>query len=161
MVFEGYFPDSPVTSSVAGGGRWDNMIGDFCGRPGEYPAVGICFGLEPITEALKLRDTAANVVSKQTVVDAYVIPIKTPLESNEVVQFLRAAKINADIDIMGRSISKNLDYASANEIPFVVFVGKKELDEGKLKLRDMRTGNEELLSKEMLLERLRDELHKQ
>ncbi len=155
-VFETYVLGSAVTSAAAAGGRYDNMIGNFCERPGEYPAVGISFGLEPIMEAIKEK----GLENKQTVSDVYVIPIKTPFESNEVVQFLRAANINADIDIMSRSISKNLDYASASNIPFVIFVGKKELDEGMVKIRDMKTGNEELLSKEMAVEKLHDYMKK-
>lgn len=159
VVFETYMIDSPVTSSVSGGGRWDGMIGDYCGRPGEFPAVGISFGLEPITEALKEAQKAKGATGRSSVVDVFVIPIKTPLESNEVARELRAAEINTDIDIMGRGISKNLEYASLSGIPYVVFVGKKELDAGMLKLRDMTTGTEELLRKEELLERLRERLH--
>jgi histidyl-tRNA synthetase len=150
IVFEAYLKGSPVTSSVAGGGRYDRMIGGFLGRPGEYPAVGISFGLEPITEALK----AQNAAGRTTVVEAYVIPIKTPQESNAVAQALRAGGVNTDIDIMDRGISKNLEYASVTGIPYVVFVGRKELDAGKLKLRDMRTGEETLLDRDALVERL-------
>jgi histidyl-tRNA synthetase len=151
MVFETYFKDSVVTSSVSGGGRYDNMIGEFCGRPGEFPAVGISFGLEPITEALKAKGGPG----RSSVVDVFVIPIKTPIESNMVVQELRAAGINADVDIMDRGISKNLEYASLSGIPYVVFVGKKELEQGKLKLRDMHSGEEELLDRDAIVERVK------
>jgi len=46
---------------------------------------------------------------------------------------------------MKKGPSKNLEYANSLGIPFVLFVGKKELQEGKLKLRDMKSGKEEML----------------
>jgi len=47
---------------------------------------------------------------------------------------------------MRRGISKNLEFASKQEIPFVIFIGKEELKAKKLKLRDMKTGKEQMLT---------------
>ena len=123
------------------------MIGDFIGRTNDFPAVGISFGLEPITEAMKL----AGGERRKTVVDVFIIPIKTPVESTALAQELRAAGINVDSDIMDRGISKNMDFANMLGIPFVIFVGKKELAEGQYKLKDMKTGDERMLAKEELI----------
>ena len=54
-VFEGFLRSSEVTSSICGGGRYDNMIGDFIGS-GDYPAVGISFGLDVIAESIKMEN---------------------------------------------------------------------------------------------------------
>ena len=151
VVFETYLDDGSITSSISAGGRYDRMIGEFIGRPDDFPAVGVSFGLEPITEALKMLQKE----QPKTVVHVYIIPIKTPLESNQVCQELRDCGINADVDIMERGISKNLDYANAMGIPYVVFVGKKELDQGMYKLKDMRSGEESLLPKSDLIGKLR------
>ena len=59
---------------------------------------------------------------------------------------MRNQGVRCDVDLIGRGISKNLDYASTMTIPFVIFVGKKELAEKKVKLRNMVSGREELLS---------------
>lgn len=139
-VYEVYLKDSKVTSSVAGGGRYDKMIGMFIGR-GEYPATGISFGIEPIFEALKEQKGARP----KTVTQALVIPIATLKESIKLVKELRAEGIRAEIDLMDRGISANLDYANALGIPYVVFLGKKELAEKKVKLRDMKSGKEKML----------------
>jgi histidyl-tRNA synthetase len=147
IVYESFMDESAVTSSISSGGRYDRMIGEFIGRPDDFPAVGVSFGLEPITEALKLLAHETQL----TVVRVYIIPIKTPVESNALVQELRACGINADMDIMDRGISKNLDYANQLAIPYVVFVGKKELDQGVYKLKDMRSGEEKLLGKADLI----------
>ena len=149
-VFEVFMKKGEMTSSLAAGGRWDQMIGSFLGR-GEYPAVGIAFGLAPIIEVLKLKKKK----SKKTLVKVFVIPIKTIKKSLKVVQKLREERINADIDLMGRGISKNLEYAGSLAIPYVVFVGERELKEGKVKLRDMETGDELLLTEKDLVKKLR------
>ncbi|MEK6854343.1 MAG: His/Gly/Thr/Pro-type tRNA ligase C-terminal domain-containing protein, partial [Nanoarchaeota archaeon] len=62
-----------------------------------------------------------------------------------------------DIDLSGRDVKKNLEYVSSAGIPYAVFVGEQEVKEGKVKARDMRTGEEELLTVKELLERLHAE----
>ena len=50
------------------------------------------------------------------------------------------------MDIMGRGLSKNLDYANKLGIPFVLFVGEDELKAKKFKLKDMESGEESMLT---------------
>jgi histidyl-tRNA synthetase len=141
-VFEGFLKESKVTSSICGGGRYDNMIGMYASNNRQYPAVGISFGLEPITDALKL----CSPEFKKTVTELYIIPIKTFKESLVIATTLRESGINVDIDVMEKGISKNLDYANTLKIPFVAFIGETELKEQKIKLKNMNTGNERLLT---------------
>ena len=147
IVFETYLTGGKITSSVSGGGRYDRMIGEFCGRPEDYPAVGVSFGLEPIIDALRLAGDSG----RKSVLDAFVTPIQTVRESAELTQRLRAAGVRCDIDLLGRGISKNLDYANALGAPFVILVGRRELADGKVKLKDMRSGEETLLSPDDLV----------
>ncbi|MBT7903021.1 histidine--tRNA ligase [Candidatus Woesearchaeota archaeon] len=140
------------TSSLSAGGRYDNMIGDYLESKKEFPAVGISFGLEPIVEVMKL---SKKIELKKTTVKAYVIPIKTFTESNKIAEKLRDSGINCDIDLVNRSISKNLNYANSFNIPFVIFVGQDELDQDKVKLRDMSSGEESLLSIKEVCEKLK------
>ena len=148
-VFEAILKDSKVKSSAAGGGRYDNMIGALLDK-GSYPAVGISFGVDRIYDALAEKQET----KQKTNTKIYIIPIKTLNESMKIAQQLRDAGINTDIDSSDRGPSKNLEYANSLGIPFVLFVGKKELQENKLKLRDMKTGNEEMLSLFEIIERL-------
>ncbi len=140
-VFEGFLKESKIKSSICGGGRYDNMIGMYAENARDYPAVGISFGLEPITDALKL----INSEYKKSVTELYIIPIKTFNESLVIATKLREAGLNIDIDLMERGISKNLDYANAMKIPFVGFIGETELIERKIKLKNMNSGEEKLL----------------
>ncbi|MBL7147950.1 MAG: histidine--tRNA ligase [Nanoarchaeota archaeon] len=145
-VFEVVLEDKSLGCSVAGGGRYDNMIGGFIGK-GEYPAVGIAFGLEPISSVIKFKEL-------KSLTKVFVIPINTFKESLKIVQELRRNGINSDIDLLGRGISKNLDYANKLGIPYVVFLGEDELKKGKYKLKDMKTGKEEFLDLDGLVKRL-------
>ena len=117
------------------------MIGELLGR-GEYPAVGISFGLDVIFEALRQKATALQ----KSPARVFCIPIQTDAKTLDVCEALRVAGVSADMDFMGRGISKNLDYANAMGIPYAIILGPKELAEKKVKLKDMKTGKERLLA---------------
>jgi len=139
IVFEVYLKNSDIKSSVAGGGRYDKMISQFLETKKEFPAVGISFGLDVISDA-------AGVQGKKSVVDVFVAPIKTGKQCIAIVKELRKAGIKTLIDLLGRGPSKNMSYANAMGIPFVILVGETEIKQKKVKLRDMKTGREEMLS---------------
>ncbi len=136
--------------SVAGGGRYDKIIGGYLGGKRESPATGFSFGLDTIVEVLKLE----RKLEVKSLIQLYVIPIGTPKESFQVTQQLREAKIRCDIDLNGRGISKNLDYANTLGIPYVLFVGEDELKAGKFKLKNMKEGSEEMLTLEDVKKKL-------
>ena len=134
-------------SSLGGGGRYDKMIGSLLGK-GDYPSTGISFGIYRIAQLLKDE-------GEKSIVKVYVIPIKTQKESLAIVSKLRDAGINSDIDLLDRGISKNLDYADKLGISYVLFVGQQELKQKKVKLRDMKTGKEELLTVEGITRKIK------
>ncbi len=135
-----------ITSSVGSGGRYDKMIGDFIGDGQEYPAVGISFGLDVISDILKIRSEKEKETRKKTVVDIYVISIGCFDEARKIVKEFREGDLKTDMDLLDRGVSKNLDYASKAGIKYVVIVGKKEMEEKKVKLKDMVSGEEKLMT---------------
>ena len=142
-VFEGFLKNSQIASSVCGGGRYDGLVGGFSGKP--VPAVGISLGLEVLLEAVKLG-LSKPLGTGKTVARVFVAPIKTLNESIKIAQEFRAAGIPTALDLLERGVSKNLDYASKQGIPFVAIVGPREAKEGKVTLRDMSSGEEKLVS---------------
>ncbi len=152
-IFEAFSHEPAFDGAVAAGGRWDEMIGDFLESEELYPASGISFGLEPITELIKAQ-RRASASQRETVVDVYVVPIALQHEGLDITQKLRQAGLNADLDLMGRGVSDNLKFANAYGIPYVVIVGPKELEQGKVTLRDMNSGEETLIALEDAIERL-------
>lgn len=140
-VFEVRLKSGEFSSSLAGGGRYDNMIGKFMGGGREVPAVGIAFGLEPILDVLKMKWTT----KVKTPAKVLVLPINTVAKSLVAAQELRKAGISTDVALL-KGVTKNLQYAAALDIPFVAIIGEDELKQKKVLLRDMTSGVEQLLS---------------
>jgi len=134
-IFEAVLEKGPICS-VGGGGRYDNLIGLF-GR--ECPAVGFSIGLDRIYDAL------LPTIKKQQEKIIFIIPIGSTF--NEAVRFtalLRDNGVPCDIELTQRKLSKSLEYAS--DYAYVCFIGEKERKLKKVKIRDMQTGNEKLVS---------------
>ena len=149
-VIEAFFKNSSIKSSVCAGGRYDKMIGNLLEK-GEFPAVGVSFGVDRIYDAMLGKQET----KQKTNTKVYVIPIKTINESIKIAQQLRDSGINTDIDLNEKGPSKNLEYANSLGIPYVLFVGKKELQEGKLKLRDMNSGEEDMIELSGIIEKIK------
>lgn len=141
-VYEGFLSESPITSSVCAGGRYDNIIGAMVGEHAHIPAVGISIGIDPLTDALLAEKQRFD----KTPAQVFVAPIKATREAAGIADRLRATGIAVDIDVMERSISKNLDYADKLGIPFVLLVGAKELEQESVTLRNMKTGEEHTIA---------------
>jgi histidyl-tRNA synthetase len=147
-VFEAFLKKGKITSSLAGGGRYDGLVSQLGRR--DVPAMGISFGLEPIMDTLKL-------LGKQTVKtksQVYVIPIGTVDESLKVASLLRTAGIATDFSLGKKGVSKNLQYANALGIPFAIIIGEKELAKKKVTLRDMESGEEKMMTVEQVIKKL-------
>lgn len=147
-VFEVFSKDLSV--SLAGGGRYDKMIGNYLGGKQDIPAVGLAFGFEPILEVLKKKSLLQV---KKSLTQVFVIPIGK-VDCSGVVDTLRSSGINTDVDLMNRGLSKNIKYADAYDVPYVLFVGENELKENKFKLRNLISGEETLGTVEELVSKL-------
>jgi histidyl-tRNA synthetase len=137
--------------SIAGGGRYDKMIGLFSGK--DTPAVGISFGIERIMEVIKEKKMMD---AKKTNVRVFAIAVNDKVMKNmlEIVQKLREKSIPTDYDLRSRSISKQMNYANSMGIPLVIIVGEKELKEGSVQLKNMQSGEEKLVKISDLAETL-------
>ncbi len=151
-VFEARLKKGQINSSVAGGGRWDNMIGSFMGGNREVPAVGVAFGLEPIMDTLRLEKK----VKSKFVAQVYVIPINTITKSLKTVQELRGNGIAASFSLGKKGVSKNLEYAGSLGIPYVIIIGEDELKKKKVLLRDMNDGAEQVLAVKEVIKKLKN-----
>ncbi|HOZ35793.1 MAG TPA: histidine--tRNA ligase [archaeon] len=142
-IYEVFLKDQSIMGgSIAGGGRWDQMIGKYIGNENQnYSATGLSFGIEPIMDIILKRDGT----TRQTVTDLLVIPIKTQKEAIKVTQELRKRGLKVQVDLLERSVSKNIEYADKQGIPYVGFLGEDEIKQNKIKIRNLKSGKEELL----------------
>jgi len=137
--------------SLAGGGRYDNMIKLFSGP--DTPATGISLGVERIMEVMKERKMFIALKSKTKVFVAAVND-EVRRESVKIAKKLREKGINAQTDVMGRNLRKQLEYADSLGIPYVVIVGPKELKKKKVMLRDMKRKKESEVKIKDLIKKL-------
>ena len=135
--------------SISGGGRYDNLTGVF-GMDG-MSGVGISFGADRIYDVLNQLDLYPEDASFGTQLlfvnfgeaeAAYVIP---------VLAKVRAAGIRAEIYPDSAKMKKQMSYANAKAIPFVAIVGENEMNEGKVMLKNMATGEQSLYTPEELV----------
>ena len=139
--------------SITGGGRYDNLTGIF-GLPG-LSGVGISFGVDRIYDVLNTLDLYPKDSLTTTQVlfinfgeqeTAYCLPIINKVRSNG---------IRAEIFPDAAKMKKQMSYANAKQIPFVVLAGENEMNAGKVTLKNMTTGEQSVLSEDELIERLK------
>ena len=140
-IFEVYQKNGEIKSSIGGGGRYDNMIGDFIGNGKKYPAVGISFGLDAIFAILK-----NNSELNRNNTEVYIIPMQNKVQALKIANMLRKQNINTDIEMNEKKIKKSFEYANKEKIPYVIIVGDEELERENVTLKDMRTGEQKEIS---------------
>ncbi|RLI61181.1 MAG: histidine--tRNA ligase [Candidatus Asgardarchaeum californiense] len=140
-MWEVYLKDGTIKSSVAAGGRWDEMIKNFLQSKLDYPAVGMTFGLDVIYEALKQKDFEGFIGKKDKIPMVLIIPINTLTESLTIAKKLRDAGISTDV-IVEKKLKRALEFADKEGIPYVIIVGKAELEKNVVKIRDMQAQQE-------------------
>jgi len=138
--------------SITGGGRYDNLTGIF-GMPG-LSGVGISFGADRIYDVLNQLDLYPkdSVTTTQVLFinfgereTAYCLPIINKVRENG---------IRAEIYPDAAKMKKQMSYANAKLIPYVVLAGENEINAGKVTLKNMETGEQQLLTPEELIQTL-------
>lgn len=126
--------------SIAGGGRYDEIV-ELYGGPPTY-ATGISFGVDRLTPILEAKGAFADMTLGAKV---YIAPVNKKIiyEAVKIAQTLRAENIPSIVDMMGRKLGKQFEYADKKGIPNVVIVGERELAKGAVMVRDMKTGEQE------------------
>jgi len=132
MIFEVYIPDLNV--ALGGGGRYDKLVELFGGEP--TPAVGVAHGLDRMMLGIQMQETSLGTEERKRVM---VIPIKEELvgEALKIAQMLRSAGVTAEVEVMGRKMSKALEDADRKRMDFAVMVGERELKEGAVVVRNL------------------------
>ena len=138
--------------SIAGGGRYDEIVNIFGGEP--TPATGISFGLERLVPLLEMKGGFEGIALG---VDILVAPISETMkgEAIKIAQELRAAGNKTVIDLLDRRFSKQLEYADRKRVRKVVIVGEKEIAEGTLTIKDMKTGEQIKVERAQLIDSLK------
>ena len=146
-IFEVKALDTSI-GSITGGGRYDNLTGIF-GMPG-LSGVGISFGADRIYDVLNTLNLYPKEATNATQVLFINFGEKETTYCLPFVSQLRKAGIRTELFPDKAKMKKQMGYANAKHIPFVVLAGENEMNEGKLTLKDMQTGEQTLVTIEEL-----------
>lgn len=139
--------------SISGGGRYDNLTGAF-GLPG-VSGVGFSFGVDRIYDVME----ELNLFPAQSATSTRVLLVAFDAEAQRyalpVLRQLRTAGVNSELYPDVTKLKKQLDYANAKGIPYVVLIGSNEMATGQLALKNMETGAQQSLGLDELIKTVR------
>lgn len=147
IVFEVFDKNPENNRSLFGGGRYDGLVGEFGVEP--VPTVG--FGMGDVTFQ-NFLETNGLLPDLKVETDLYLIPIGDVVsQCQELAQKLRTDGLNVAVDLSDKKLDKQIKTADKKGIQNVLFVGEEELNSGKFKLKDIKSGKEVVASLEELV----------
>jgi histidyl-tRNA synthetase len=140
--------------SLGGGGRYDNLVGMFSGE--DVPACGFSLGLERIIIVMTEREMfPPQLVSSPADVMVSIWNEESVADSISLAQELRGAGLRVDLYPEADKLGKQFKYASAREIPIVAVVGDEESARGQVSIKDMRSGSQQSVKRENVIDAIR------
>ena len=139
IVFEAFDQGQEDLGSIFGGGRYDKLCKIYGKR--DIPATGVAGGIERLMISLE----RANLFPKmQQTAKVFIATVQDDIrpEALKLVQSLRDRGISTETDLKARNLSKQLEYANAVSIPYVIVLGSQELKSQVLKIKNMATRTE-------------------
>ncbi|HLR20931.1 MAG TPA: histidine--tRNA ligase [Tissierellaceae bacterium] len=147
-VYETFLNDHPDIGSVCSGGRYDDLASHYTKQ--KLPGVGISIGLTRLFYQLR----EANIIETRdnSLTKALVIPMKGQMEKGvELVNKLREEDIYSQVHVESGRMGKKFGYADKLNIPYVIIIGEEEVENNTYSLRDMKTGEQENISLDKLI----------
>jgi histidyl-tRNA synthetase len=152
IVFEVFDTNPENNRSLFGGGRYDGLVSLFGVDP--VPTVGFGMGDVTILDFLQIHKLLPEF---ESVTDVYMIVLGDTLKSAQrLAAKLRDEGVKVAVDITGRKLDKQIKTAVKKKIPFMLFVGEKELEEEQFTLKDVAESNEQKLSFERVVTTIKD-----
>lgn len=143
IIFEGKVPEYSG-GSVGGGGRYDRLIGELCGR--DVKANGFAIGFDRTVEAIIELKLVPETVKVSSQVLVTIFDENLVQNSLQIAKILRENKIKTEIFPVPEKIGKQFKLANQKNIPFVIVLGESEVSENKVQLKNMISGEQKLLS---------------
>lgn len=135
--------EEPKIGSIAGGGRYDGLVGIFGKKA--VPAVGVALGLERILLVMQELDMfGPRPDVAQVMVAVYDASLRA--EATRVATAFRGAAVRTDLFVGSDSLRSQLKYAHAKQIPWVALVGPEEAAAGQVSLKEMATGQQHAMA---------------
>ena len=153
IVFEIYVPELGAQKQICGGGSY-SLVKLFGGQ--EVESTGFALGFDRLMNAIEEPTDAEELPSHP---DIYVAPISQRVrpKAYEITQTLRKNNIKVDVDLNGKKFKKLMNYADKIKVPKIAIIGEKDLEEGKITIKDMVSGEQELVDIENIITYIKGE----
>ena len=151
-VYETFMTDHPEIGSICSGGRYDNLADYYTDK--QLPGVGISIGLTRLFYVLEeqkyLNDQLITAPA-----DVLVLPMTDDLTpAIELATRLRQAGVRTQLYTEQKKFKQKMSYADKLGVPYIALLGEDEIAQGKVSLKDMRSGEQELLDVEGAVEKV-------
>jgi histidyl-tRNA synthetase len=154
-AFEIQYPPLGAQSAVCGGGRYDGLIEEIGGDA--TPAIGYAIGLERVLLALEKQNLLPP-VDKAIAVFVAAVDDKTRAPAFKLASELRRTGLACDMDYMNRGLKAQLKQANRYPARFVAIIGEDEAAQNKVMLKNMQTGEQQLVDAEQVEQKIRAEM---
>ncbi|WP_405290726.1 histidine--tRNA ligase [Methanobrevibacter sp.] len=153
IVFEIYVPELGAQKQICGGGSY-NLVKLFGGQ--EVESTGFALGFDRLMNAIEELTDSEELPSH---LDVYVAPISDSVRTKayEITQKLRKNDIKVDVDLNGKKFKKLMNHADKIKVPKMIIIGEKDLDEGKVTIKDMVSGEQEPVDVDDIVNYLKEE----
>ena len=152
-IMEANVPD--LAGSLGGGGRYDGLIGMF-GKE-QIPACGFSLGLERILVVMEEKNMFPPQIADSTPADVMVTiwSDETVAESLKLANELRSQGLRVTVYPEADKLGKQMKYADSIKVPWVCVLGESEIAVGKVTLKNMKTGNQEIIDRDEVTSKLK------
>ncbi|PKK95998.1 MAG: histidine--tRNA ligase [Tenericutes bacterium HGW-Tenericutes-4] len=147
-VYETFLTNYKSLGSICSGGRYDNLAEFYTNQ--KLPGVGISIGLTRLFDQLKDKELLAT--NKKSITDVLIVPmIGDYTYALLVATYLRNQGINVEVYLEEVKFKNKLSYANKQEVPFVIIIGEDEVNNNVVALKNMKTGEQSIISLEEVL----------
>ncbi len=152
-VYETFMTSHPEIGSICSGGRYDNLSEYYTDK--QLPGVGISIGLTRLFYVLE-EQGCLNDDMITAPADVLVLPMTEDLSpAIALATQLRAAGIRTQLYTEQKKFKQKMSYADKLGVPYILLLGEDEITQGKASLKDMRSGEQELLDTGEIIDRVR------
>ena len=155
-VFEAYDREGEDVGAILGGGRFDKLCKIYGKR--DMPATGVAGGFERLMLSLERKDLFPDIQQHPQV---FVVTVNETVWSDavKIVQELRKQGIKTDYDLKQRPLGKQLEYANSLKVRVSLVLGPREIKEGNIRLKNMKTGEEKNVKLSSVVDEAQKALH--
>ena len=155
-MFEFVSENGGSQGTICGGGRYDGLVEE-CGGP-SVPGIGFALGVERLLMELDIQGVA---IEEPPAPDIYIATMgqRAVDLAMQMVYKLRGHGVQAETDLMGRSLKAQMKYADKKRFSYTIAIGDDEIEAGKGVLKDMRTGDQKDVSLDSIVDRLKNQVN--